>query len=169
MQNNIWCTHVGQDIPVLVYALLMYKSVFWSNLDIFTCHVRGRGNGTIVWFLGNLCPSAITVRGLLGKKTEDYGTREVVVAKKTLSSIHECGSVLLTGFFIFWPVGGSSAETPHGHFGPLILYDLVGWGAAQQRWTNATTTNWSNLRLRQQTPHLKNKNGDKTQSELISL
>ncbi len=27
-------------------------------------------------------------------------------------------------FLIFGPVGGSSAEIAHGHFGALILYDL---------------------------------------------
>ncbi len=31
-------------------------------------------------------------------------------------------------FFIFWPVGGSSPETLHGHFEPLILYDHTGEG-----------------------------------------
>ena len=46
--------------------------------------------------------------------------------------------------WIFWPVGGSSAETPHGHFGALILYDLDEWGAPQQQRLCATSTNWSN-------------------------
>ncbi len=31
-RNKIWCTHVGQEIPVLVYALLMCKPVDLRNL-----------------------------------------------------------------------------------------------------------------------------------------
>ena len=54
------------------------------------------------------------------------------------------GHLVWTCFFNFGPVGGSSAETPHGHFGALILYDPGGWGAPQQQSQCATSTNWSN-------------------------
>ena len=52
----------------------------------------------------------------------------------------------------FWPVGGSSADTPHGHFGGLILDDLGEWGAPQQQSFCATSTNWSNWNS-VRTPH----------------
>ncbi len=46
---------------------------------------------------------------------------------------------------IHWrELGGSSADTPHGHFGGLILDDLCEWGAPQQQSFCATSTNWSN-------------------------
>ena len=38
----------------------------------------------------------------------------------TMDYIGSCREVEV---WISGPVGGSSAETPHGHFGPLILYD----------------------------------------------
>ncbi len=41
---------------------------------------------------------------------------------QTYSEDHHHHSVC-TCLFNFGPVGGSSAETPHGHFGALILYD----------------------------------------------
>ncbi len=59
-----------------------------------------------------------------------------------------CHSVW-TRFFNFRPVGGSSAETPHSHFGALILYYPGGWRAPQQQSLCATSTNWSKLRLHQ--------------------
>ncbi len=58
----------------------------------------------------------------------------------------ECSS---SSRVFFWPVGGSSAEAPRGHFGALILYDLGGWGVPQQQSLCATSTNWSKLLLSQ--------------------
>ncbi len=60
-------------------------------------------------------------------------------------------------FLNFWPVGGSSAETPHSHFGALILYDLDQWGAPQQQGLCATSTNCCSVSTAGKTLLLKKK------------
>ncbi len=51
-------------------------------------------------------------------------------------------------FLIFWQVGGSSAESPHGHFGALILYDLDEWWGTPATWytTSANLLNCCSIR-----------------------
>ncbi len=73
-----------------------------------------------------------------------YFTAGVMKNRKFI--LCECSS---SSRVLFWPVGGSSAEAPHGHFGALILYDLGGWGVPQQQSLCATSTNWSKLLLSQ--------------------
>ena len=61
--NEFWCTHVGQEIPVLVYALLMCKLVIM--LRVYLTDGRMDATKCIIspasWSIKMIAPNKVTL------------------------------------------------------------------------------------------------------------